>query len=70
MRYVDVEAAMAKGTVVINSAGANIAPLGTLCLAALDAFGVPNCLNLYVTARGTATSAPPLQVPGPCDRLP
>ena len=59
MRYVDVESAMKKGTVVINSAGANIAPLGTMCLAALDAFDMPNCLNLYVTAKGTTTSAPP-----------
>ena len=28
-----------------------------MCLAALDAFAMPNCLNLYVTARGTATGA-------------
>ena len=59
MRYVDVADAMTKGTVVFNSAGAHIAPLGTMCLAALDAFDVPNCLNLYVTAKGTVTSAPP-----------
>ena len=59
MRYVDVADAMKKGTVVFNSAGAHIAPLGTMCLAALDAFDVPNCLNLYVTAKGTSTSAPP-----------
>ena len=59
MRYVDVADAMRKGTVVFNSAGAHIAPLGTMCLAALDAFDVPNCLNLYVTAKGTTTSAPP-----------
>ena len=59
MRYVDVEEAMRLGTVVFNSAGAHIPRLGTMCLAALDAFGMPNCLNLYVTAKGTATSAPP-----------
>lgn len=59
MRYVDVEKAMKSGTVVFNSAGAHIPRLGTLCLAALDAFGLPNCLNLYVTGKGTATSAPP-----------
>ena len=59
MRYVDVEAALKQGTVVFNSAGAHIPPLGTMCLAALDAFGLPNCLNLYCTARGTTTSAPP-----------
>ena len=59
MRYVDVERALTQGTVVFNSAGAHIPALGTMCLAALDAFGLPNCLNLYVTAKGTATSAPP-----------
>jgi len=59
MRYVDVEAAMRRGTVVFNSAGAHIPRLGAMCLAALDAFGLPNCLNLYATARGTSTSAPP-----------
>ena len=30
-----------------------------MCLAAMDAFELPLCLNLYVTARGTSTSAPP-----------
>ena len=59
MRFVDVENALRLGTVVFNSAGAHIPRLGTLCLAALDAFGLPNCLNLYVTAKGTPTSAPP-----------
>ena len=59
MRYVDVEEALKQGTVVFNSAGAHIPILGTMCLAAMDAFQLPNCLNLYVTAKGTATSAPP-----------
>jgi uncharacterized membrane protein YgcG len=59
MRYVDVQKAMEDGTVVFNSAGAHISRLGSMCLAALDAFGLPNCLNLYVTAKGCATSAPP-----------
>ena len=59
MRYVDVQKAMEQGTVVFNSAGAHISRLGSVCLAALDAFGLPNCLNLYVTAKGRATSAPP-----------
>ena len=59
MRYVDVERALQAGTVVFNSAGAHIPRLGSLCLAAIDAFGLPNCLNLYATARGTRTSAPP-----------
>jgi len=59
MRFIDVETAMSQGTVVFNSAGAHIPALGTMCLAALDAFDLPNCLNLYVTAKGTSTSAPP-----------
>lgn len=59
MRYCDVEAALAGGTVVFNSAGAHIPKLGAFCLAALDAFELPNCLNLYCTGKGTVTSAPP-----------
>lgn len=59
MRYVDVVEALKAGTVVFNSAGAHIPRLGTLCVAALDAFELPNCLNLYCTARGMRTSAPP-----------
>ena len=51
--------ALSKGTVVFNSAGAHIPELGTVCLAAIDAFEMPNCLNLYVTQKGTSTSAPP-----------
>ena len=31
----------------------------TQCLAALDAFGLPAGLNLYLTAAGTPVSAPP-----------
>ena len=56
---VEVLAALQQGTVVFNSAGAHIPALGTICLAAMDALGLPNALNLYVTARGVATSAPP-----------
>ena len=59
MRYEDVTEAMKLGTVVFNGAGAYISSLGTICLAALDAFGMPCGLNLYVTAKGTNTSAPP-----------
>ena len=33
--------------------------LASVSLAALDAFGLPNCLNLYLTAAGMRTSAPP-----------
>jgi len=59
MRYSDVAASLAGGTVVFNSAGAHIPKLGAVCLAALDAFELPNCLNLYCTGEGTPTSAPP-----------
>ena len=59
MRYCDVAAALSGGTVVFNSAGAHIPKLGAFCLAALDAFELPNCLNLYCTGKGTVTSAPP-----------
>ena len=45
-RYVDVVEAMKQGTVVFNSAGANIPKLSAMCLAALEAFQLPNCLNL------------------------
>jgi hypothetical protein len=37
----------------------SVPKLGEFSLAALDAFGLPNCLNLYVTGAGTVTSAPP-----------
>ena len=39
--------------------GFNIPKLASVSLAALDAFGLPNCLNLYLTAAGQKTSAPP-----------
>ena len=59
MRYVDVVDAMQLGTVVFNSAGAHIPKLSAFCWAALEAFELPNCLNLYLTAKGQVTSAPP-----------
>jgi len=59
MRYCDVQEALKSGTVVFNSAGFNMPKLASVSLAALDAFGLPNCLNLYLTAAGMRTSAPP-----------
>ena len=59
MRYCDVQEALKSGTVVFNSAGFNIPKLAAVSLAAIDAFGLPNCLNLYLTAAGMRTSAPP-----------
>ncbi|KAJ8613347.1 hypothetical protein CTAYLR_002242 [Chrysophaeum taylorii] len=46
-------------TVVLNSADARCPRLAALSLAALDAFGLPACLNLYATGAGTRVSAPP-----------
>jgi hypothetical protein len=59
LRYVDVVEGMARGTVVFNSAGAHIPKLAAVCVAALDTFGLPNCLNLYLSGSGLKTSAPP-----------
>ena len=44
MRYCDVQEALKSGTVVFNSAGFNMPKLASVSLAALDAFGLPNCL--------------------------
>lgn len=59
MTLEDVEAALEKGTVIFNSAGAHIPKLASLSLAAVDATILPNALNMYVTAPGKRTSAPP-----------
>lgn len=59
MTLEDVEAALEKGTVIFNSAGAHIPKLASLSLAAVDATMLPNALNMYVTAPGKRTSAPP-----------
>eukprot|EP00978_Attheya_sp_CCMP212_P026355 scaffold86495_cov59-Attheya_sp.AAC.7 len=55
----EVNAALEKGTVIFNSAGAHIGQLAGPCLACADASGVPPCLNVYVTAPHKRTSAPP-----------
>ncbi|CAM9820563.1 unnamed protein product, partial [Chrysoparadoxa australica] len=61
LRFKDVEKAMKEksGTVVINSAGAFIPPLAGVCLECCDAFSMPSAINLYLTAPGQVTSAPP-----------
>jgi Cupin superfamily protein len=59
MTLEDVEAALEKGTVIFNSAGAHIPKLACATLAAVDATSLPNALNMYVTAPGKRTSAPP-----------
>eukprot|EP00586_Coscinodiscus_wailesii_P020750 CAMPEP_0172515860 /NCGR_PEP_ID=MMETSP1066-20121228/271500_1 /TAXON_ID=671091 /ORGANISM="Coscinodiscus wailesii, Strain CCMP2513" /LENGTH=341 /DNA_ID=CAMNT_0013297087 /DNA_START=341 /DNA_END=1363 /DNA_ORIENTATION=+ len=59
LRYTDVTAALAQGTVILNAAGAHIPPLAPSCLACSDAFALPNAVNLYITAAGQRTSAPP-----------
>ena len=46
-------------TVVLNSADAHSSRLAGLSLAALDAFGLPVCVNAYATGAGAVVSAPP-----------
>ena len=59
MKFDDVLAALERGTVIFNAAGAHIPKLAAPCLAVTDATATPNALNLYVTASGKRTSAPP-----------
>lgn len=59
MTYDDVLQAMEKGTVIFNAAGAHIPKLAGPCLAVTDATNTPNAVNLYITAAGKRTSAPP-----------
>lgn len=59
MKFDDVLAALERGTVIFNAAGAHIPKLAGPCLAVTDATATPNALNLYVTAAGKKTSAPP-----------
>jgi len=59
MRYEDVLKALEKGTVIFNAAGAHISKLAGPCLAVTDATNTPNAVNLYITAAGMKTSAPP-----------
>jgi Cupin superfamily protein len=59
MTMADVQDALAKGTVIFNAAGAHIPRLAGPCLAVTEATLLPCALNLYVTAPGKRTSAPP-----------
>eukprot|EP00607_Mallomonas_marina_P007498 CAMPEP_0182417090 /NCGR_PEP_ID=MMETSP1167-20130531/1504_1 /TAXON_ID=2988 /ORGANISM="Mallomonas Sp, Strain CCMP3275" /LENGTH=355 /DNA_ID=CAMNT_0024590385 /DNA_START=370 /DNA_END=1437 /DNA_ORIENTATION=+ len=61
LRYEDVQMAMKakSGTVVFNSAGGFIPPLADVCLQCVTAFDLPAALNMYLTAAGQQTSAPP-----------
>eukprot|EP00752_Nemacystus_decipiens_P011678 g10365.t1 len=61
MRFEDIQQALQEksGTVVVNSAGAYIQPLAGICLEVMEALDIPVCLNLYITAAGQKTSAPP-----------
>eukprot|EP00536_Pseudo-nitzschia_multiseries_P012112 jgi/Psemu1/244283/estExt_Genewise1.C_4450025 len=59
MTYEDVQAALEKGTVIFNAFGAHVPKLAGPCLAVTDATDTPNAVNLYVTAFGKRTSAPP-----------
>ena len=47
------------GTVVVNSAGAYMPSLAKVCEECLNVFGLPVNMNLYLTANGQETSAPP-----------
>lgn len=59
MTYEDVQIALEKGTVIFNAFGAHVPSLAGPCLAVTDATDTPNAVNLYVTAYGKRTSAPP-----------
>jgi Cupin superfamily protein len=59
MTFADVQAALDKGTVILNAAGAHIPKLAGPSLAVTDAVALPCALNMYVTAAGKRTSAPP-----------
>ena len=59
MTFEDVEEALEKGTVILNAIGAHVPKLAAPSLACTDATALPNAINLYVTAAGMRTSAPP-----------
>ncbi|KAH8069900.1 histone demethylase [Aureococcus anophagefferens] len=48
-----------RATVVLNSLDATCPRVAALSLAAVDAFGLPACVNLYATGAGARVSAPP-----------
>ena len=55
----EVKTSLTKGTVIFNAIGAHIPKLAGPTLACCDASSLPNALNMYVTAAGMKTSAPP-----------
>ena len=55
----EVNTALEKGTVIFNTAGSHIPKLASATLACCDAAALPCALNMYVTAAGKRTSAPP-----------
>jgi hypothetical protein len=59
MLFEEVEAALEQGTVIFNSAGAHIPKLAGANLATTDATSLPCAINIYITAPGKKTSAPP-----------
>jgi Cupin superfamily protein len=59
MTFADVQAALEKGTVIMNAAGAHIPKLAGPCLACCHGSLLPAAVNLYVTSSNKRTSAPP-----------
>eukprot|EP00956_Cyclotella_meneghiniana_P030623 scaffold77754_cov23-Cyclotella_meneghiniana.AAC.1 len=59
MTVAQVQSALQVGTVIFNNIGAHIPRLAGPTLASTDALSLPGALNMYVTARGMRTSAPP-----------
>jgi len=59
MTLPQVQSALEKGTVIFNNIGAHIPHLAGPTLACTDALSLPGALNMYVTAKGMRTSAPP-----------
>jgi len=59
MTLAQVKTAMESGTIIFNNIGAHIPRLAGATLASTDALSLPGALNMYVTAKGMRTSAPP-----------
>ena len=59
MTLPQVKTALEAGTVIFNNIGAHIPRLAGPTLASTDALSLPGALNMYVTAKGMRTSAPP-----------
>jgi len=59
MTLEEVNAALEKGTVIFNTAGSHVPKLAGPSLACTDASLLPCAVNMYITAAGKRTSAPP-----------